>query len=58
MQAKVAQMKQEGIELVACKACADSYGVSADLEALRVEVKDIGQPLTDVSHGDWKVVTF
>jgi len=58
LQAEVAQMRDEGVELVACKACADSYGVSANLEALGVEVKYMGQPLTDMLQGNWKVVTF
>jgi len=58
LQTAVEQMKQEGVELVACKACSDSYGVSEELEALGVEVKYMGQPLTEMLKGDWEVVTF
>jgi hypothetical protein len=46
------------VELVACKACSDSYGVSDNLEELGVEVKYMGRPLTDMLKGDWAVVTF
>ena len=58
LQSEVAQMKQAGIELVACKACADSYGVSEKLEQLGVEVKYMGQPLTEMLKSDWAVMTF
>ena len=54
----LAQMKEAGVELVACKACADSYGVSDKLEELGVEVKYMGQPLTAMLKGDWVVATF
>jgi len=58
LQQEVAKMKDAGIELVACKACADSYGVSEKLEQLGVEVKYMGVPLSDMLKQDWKVVTF
>ena len=58
LQQEVAKMKDAGIELVACKACADSYGVSGKLEQLGVEVKYMGVPLSDMLKQDWKVVTF
>jgi hypothetical protein len=53
------KMKDEGIELFACKACADSYGVSEKLKELGVDVKYMGVPLTELLKSDeWKVVTF
>ena len=52
------KMKGQGIKLLACKACADSYGVSDKLEELGVEVKYMGVPLTELLKSDqWKVVT-
>ena len=47
LQREVAKMKETGIVLEACKACADRYGVSSVLEQLGVEVKYMGAPLTD-----------
>ena len=58
LQQEIAKMKDAGIELVACKACADSYGVSDKLEQLGVEVKYMGVPLSNMLKQDWKVVTF
>ena len=55
---EVAKMKEAGIKLESCKACADQYGVSSKLEELGIEVKYMGQPLTDCIKGDWEVVTF
>jgi hypothetical protein len=58
LQQEIARMKEAGVELVACKACADSYGVSEQLEQLGVEVKYMGVPLSDMLKQDWEVVTF
>ncbi|UCG87138.1 MAG: DsrE family protein [Gemmatimonadota bacterium] len=58
LQQEVARMADAGVELVACKACADSYGVSEKLGQLGVEVKYMGMPLSDMLKGDWEVVTF
>lgn len=58
LQAGIAEMGEAGVELVACKACSDSYGVSGKLEELGVEVKYMGAPLTEMLKGDWVVVTF
>ena len=53
------KMKDEGIKLLACKACADSYGVSEKLKELGVDVKYMGVPLTELLKSDkWKVVSF
>ena len=34
LQAKIKEMKDAGVELLACKACSDSYGVSDSLKNL------------------------
>ncbi len=52
------KMKEIGIEMLACKACADSYGVSPDLEILGIDVKYMGVPLTDYIKEGKKVLTF
>ncbi len=59
LQAAVKAMMADGIVVKACKACADSYGVSDDLAALGIEVKYMGQPLTRILKSDqWQVLTF
>jgi hypothetical protein len=59
MQAAVKAMMADGVVVKACKACADSYGVSDDLVALGIDVKYMGQPLTRMLKSDqWRVLTF
>ena len=58
LQASVKKMKESGIILTACKACADSYGVSDKLRTLGVDVKYMGKELTDMLQSGWKVITF
>ena len=58
LQAEVKQMLKDGVDIKACKACADMYGVSDDLAELGIEVKYMGQPLTEMLKSDWKVLTF
>jgi len=58
LQDYIKKMREEGVELLACKACSDSYGVSEKLEALGIEVKYMGVPLTEMLKSDWVTVTF
>ena len=58
LQDKLRAMAADGVKLQACKACADSYGVSDPLEKLGVEVKYMGMPLTEMLQSGWKVLTF
>ncbi len=55
---QIVQMKHVGVNLLACKACADSYGVTPALENLGVEVKFMGQPLTDLLKAGKTLITF
>jgi len=54
----IAKMKEAGVELQACKACADMYGVADDLTGLGIEVKYMGVPLTEMLKDDWATLTF
>ncbi len=58
LQQEVGKMQEAGVEVVACKACADSYGISDQLEALGIEVKYVGVQLTEMLKGDWVMTTF
>jgi hypothetical protein len=59
LQAKVKAMMDDGVKFQACVACADMYGVTPALRALAVEVKPMGEPLTNLlKDGGWKVLTF
>jgi len=50
-------MKEAGVELLACKACADRYKVSDELIALGVDVKYMGEPLTQILKAGTSVLT-
>ena len=52
------RMQEAGVEVVACQACANMYDVVSDLEECGVDVRYMGQPLTAMLQGDWKVMTF
>ena len=58
LQGRVKAMIRDGVKVQACVACANSYGVSADLRKLGIEVKGMGKPLSDLLQSDWKVLTF
>jgi hypothetical protein len=55
---RIAQMKQAGVRLIACKACADNYGITDSLTRLGVEVYGTGPTLTDWLKSDCRVITF
>ena len=58
IQESLKNMKEQGVELLACKACADQYGVSPKLEELGIEVKYTGTYLTDFIKSGKKIITF
>jgi hypothetical protein len=58
LQDQVKKMKQAGITLEACKACADQYGVSGKLQELGIDVKYMGQPLTTYIKEGRHLLTF
>ena len=59
LQERVEQMGKDGVELLACKACSDQYGVSARLEELGIKVIYMGEPLTQMLKSpDWAALTF
>ena len=58
LQEGIKKMKEAGVELWACKACADLYGVSKKLESLGVKVHYTGKLLADMQKNGWFVLTF
>jgi len=58
LQEYIKKMKDTGVTVTACKACADSYGVSATLERIGVEVKYMGVPLTEMLKSGWTTISF
>jgi hypothetical protein len=58
LQKAVTEMAGAGVQVVACQACAEGYGVSEILDGMGIDVKYMGQPLTEMLKGDWEVITF
>jgi hypothetical protein len=58
LQDYVKKMKEAGITLEACKACADMYEVSEKLGELGVDVKYMGDVLTNYVKEGRHVLTF
>ena len=59
LQKYLSRMKEAGVKLLACKKCADLYGVSDHLRQLGIEVKYMGKPLTEYLRNDnYRVITI
>ncbi|WP_449242819.1 DsrE family protein [Desulfovibrio sp.] len=53
----IEDLRAAGVELLACKACADRYGAAAALEDLGFRVLYAGEELTRMLQGGWTVLT-
>ncbi|MGA9460084.1 MAG: DsrE family protein [Desulfobaccales bacterium] len=58
LQNELEELKAAGVELQACKACADLYGVTDQLRSLGIEVIYMGAPLTEMLKTGWTCLTF
>lgn len=54
---KIAELQHVGVEVVACSACAGAYGVADELALLGIEVKPMGQPLSDFLQEGYRVLS-
>jgi hypothetical protein len=58
LQEELEELKAAGVELLACRACTDLYGVSDQLRSLGIDVIYMGRPLTDMLKSGWTCLTF
>ncbi len=58
LQKNLGELKKLGVELYACKGCADMYGISDKLSALGINVMYTGTMLADLQKEGWHVLTF
>jgi hypothetical protein len=58
IQQKIAEAREAGVHITACKACSDQLGVTATLERLGIEVKYWGAPLTQILKDDEVILTI
>lgn len=57
LQDYVKRMNEAGVQIMACRACSDSYGVSETIAALGIEVVYAGEPLTSFIKEGWHIIT-
>ncbi len=57
LQDAVAGLRDAGVELWACKSCADSFGASQYLEHLGFDVRYVGEDLTGMLKNGWTCLT-
>jgi hypothetical protein len=58
LQERLAGLKEVGVELYACKACADLYGVADKLGSLDIKVMYAGKMLAELQQQGWYVLTI
>ena len=58
IQDKIREALDAGVQISACKACADQLGVTETLEKMDVEVKYWGEPLTKVLKSEESLLTI
>jgi len=58
LQEKLKALKDAGVELYACKACADMYGISDKLSILGINVIYTGQMLADLQKNGWHILSL
>lgn len=58
LQEQLKGLKEVGVELYACKGCADLYGVSDKLSSLDINVMYTGTMLAELQQKGWHVLTI
>ncbi len=58
LQQSLGELEKIGVELYACKGCADMYGISDKLTKLGINVMYTGKMLADLQKEGWHVLTF
>lgn len=58
LQEQLEGLKEVGVELYACKACAEMYGVSEKLAGLGIDVQYTGKMLAELQQQGWHVLTI
>ncbi|WP_316899368.1 DsrE family protein [Pseudodesulfovibrio indicus] len=58
IRARLSEMMADGVEVWACRACADNYGVAPILETAGFNVLYVGEPFTEMLQSGWTQLTF
>ncbi len=58
VQTEIVEMLHQGVSIEACKACCDNFGVADKLTKLGINVRYMGEPLTDYIKNGEKILTL
>jgi len=58
VQAKIVEMIAQGVTVEACLACSENLGASESLSKLGVNLRYMGQPLTNYLKANEKILTI
>lgn len=58
IQEKIKIAQHVGVNIVACIACATQFGVVNELQDLNINVKKMGEPLTELIKNDERLITI
>ena len=58
VQEKIKMALHAGISIQACEACANQFGVAEDLRKLDIDVRFMGEPLTNILKTNEKLITI
>ena len=58
VQARLKELEQAGVEVIACKACADKLNVTEPIEKAGFKVVYVGQIISQLLREGWASLTF
>ncbi len=58
IQEAIKKAQEAGVQVRACIACANQFGVTEKLESLGITVLSMGQPLTEIIQNNEKLITI
>ncbi len=58
VQQELDYLLQSGVEVEACEGCTKAYNVTEKIKSLGINVRYMGEPLTQILHADEKLITF
>ncbi len=58
IQEKIKLAQHAGVNIVACIACATQFGVVNELQSLSINVKKMGEPLTELIKNNERLITI
>ena len=58
VQARVKEVLEQGVEVLACKWCSDRMGITEKLEAVGIKVEYVGSIISDLLKEGWASLSF